>query len=102
MVTELDTRIIIQSHIRKIRVMDPQKIDPYLLFYLLNTKIVKKQVDAKTFIQATISTLGNRLNEVVLPIPKDKAVKDDLANKTKEIIMSKMELRKRSMEIINL
>lgn len=101
MVTELDTKIVIQSHIRKIRVLEPTKIDPYLLFYLLNTKIVKNQVDAKTFIQATISTLGNRLNEIILPIPKEKKVKESLANKTREIIMSKMELRKRSMEIIN-
>ncbi len=101
MVTELDTKIVIQSHIRKIRVLEPTKIDPYLLFYLLNTNIVKKQVDAKTFIQATISTLGNRLNEIILPIPKDVEVKKKLANKTKEIILSKMELRKRSIEIIN-
>ncbi len=101
MVTELDTKIVIQSHIRKIRVLEPSKLDPYLLFYLLNTNIVKKQVDAKTFIQATISTLGNRLNEIILPIPKDEKLKSNLANKTKEIILSKMELRKRSMEIIN-
>lgn len=102
MVTELDTKIVIQSHIRKIRVLEPAKMDPYLLFYLLNTNIVKKQVEAKTFIQATISTLGNRLNEIILPIPKDEKVKKNLDNKTREIILSKMELRKRSIEIINL
>jgi len=102
MVTELDTKIVIQSHIRKIRVLEPTKIDPYLLFYLLNTNIIKKQVDAKTFIQATISTLGNRLSEIILPIPKDKKIKEKLAKKTMGIILSKMELRKRSMEIINL
>jgi len=100
-VTELDKKIIIQSHIRKIRVLEPTKIDPFLLFYLLNTKIVRKQVDSKTFIQATISTLGNRLNDIILPIPKDQKIKESLANKTKEIIVSKMELRKQSMEIIN-
>jgi type I restriction enzyme M protein len=100
-VTEFDTKIVIQSHIRKIRVLEPTKIDPYLLFYLLNTRVVKKQVDAKTFIQATISTLGNRLNEVILPIPKDQKARENLTNKMKEIITSKMELRKRSMEIIN-
>ncbi|MEW6095695.1 MAG: N-6 DNA methylase, partial [bacterium] len=100
-VTELDTRIVIQSHIRKIRVLEPMKINPYLLFFLLNTKIVKKQIDAKTFIQATISTLGNRLNEIILPLPKNQKVKENLAAKTRQIIMSKMELRKQSMEIIN-
>lgn len=102
MVTDLDTKIIIQSHIRKIRILDPQKLDPYLLFYLLNTRIVKKQVDAKTFIQATISTLGNRLNEIILPIPRDETIREKLSNQTREIILSKMELRKRSLEIINL
>jgi len=101
-ITELDTKIVIQSHIRKIRVLEPTKTDLYLLFYLLNTKIVKKQVDAKTFIQATISTLGNRLNDIILPIPKERKVKEDITNKTREIILAKMELRKRSMEIINL
>jgi len=90
MVTDLDTKIIIQSHIRKIRILDPQKLDPYLLFYLLNTRIVKKQVDAKTFIQATISTLGNRLNEIILPIPRDETIREKLSNQTREIILSKM------------
>jgi len=102
MVTELDTKVIIQSHIRKIRVLDPQKLSPCLLFYLLNTRIVKKQVDAKTFIQATISTLGNRLNEIILPIPRDEIIREKASNQTREIIISKMELKKRSLEIINL
>jgi len=56
MVTKLDVKIIIQSHVRKIRVLDTEFIDPYYLFYLLNSKIVRKQIDSKTFVQATIST----------------------------------------------
>ena len=102
MVTELDTKIVIQSHIRRIRVLDKQKMDTYLLFYLLNTKIVKKQIESKTFIQATISTIGNRLNEIILPIPKNNKVRENWTKSIKEIILSKMELRKRSMEIINI
>ena len=86
MVTKLDTKIIIQSHIRKIRVYDNSIIDPFLLFYLLNTKIVKRQVAAKTFIQATISTLSNRLNEVILPFPRSKLLRDGLAQKMRDII----------------
>jgi len=101
-VTELDKEIIIQSHIRKIRVINNFVIDPYLLFYLLNTKIVKKQVEAKTFIQATISTLGNRLNEIILPIPKDKNTREKLSAEMKEIIESKTRLRKKSMELMSI
>ncbi len=102
MVTELDTKIIIQSHIRKIRVLEPTKLDPYLLFYLLNTKIVRKQIEARVFIQTTIPTLGNRLTEVILPIPKQKDLKEKWALKMKEIIRQKMELKKKSLETFEL
>ena len=67
MVTRLDEKIVIQSHIRKIRAMDVRKINPFYLFYLLNTPIVRRQIEAKIFVQATISTLGKRILEIVLP-----------------------------------
>jgi len=102
MVTELDKEIIIQSHIRKIRVIDDSFIDPFLLFYLLNTKIVKQQVESKTFIQATLSTVGNRLNEIILPIPKENTIKRKLSEEMKNILFQKMELRKRSLELMDL
>jgi type I restriction enzyme M protein len=102
MVTALDTRIIIQSHIRRIRILNDSVMTPFLLFHLLNTRIVRKQVEAKTFIQATISTLGNRLNEIILPVPKDKRLREELSNRMKTIMESKMELRKKSIELIDL
>jgi len=100
MVTELDKKIIIQSHIRRIRVNDVSRFDPHLLFYLLNTRIVRKQIEAKTFIQATISTLGNRLSEVVLPVPRSEEKRRKWASEIKEIIFAKMELRKRSLKLM--
>lgn len=102
MVTALDMKIVIQSHIRRIRALQPSILDPFLLFYLLNTRIVRKQIEAKTFVQATISTLSNRLNEVILPIPKDEPLKKKLSEEMREIINSKMELRRRSLEIIDI
>lgn len=101
-VTQLDKKIVIQSHIRKIRVLKPSVIDLFLLFYLLNTRTVKKQIEAKTFIQATISTLGNRLSEIVLPIPKKETKKKELSERMKDIIDQKMRLRKRSLQVIDL
>jgi type I restriction enzyme M protein len=102
MITELDTKIIIQSHIRRIRVTDVTRLDPYLLFYLLNTRIVKKQIEAKIFIQTTIPTLGDRLSEIVLPIPRSEEKKRKWASEMKEIIQAKMELRRRSLKLIDL
>lgn len=101
MVTRLDTRIIIQSHIRKIRVLDRNFIDPYYMFYLLNTKIVKKQIESKIFVQATISTLGDRLKEVILPISKDENEIRKIVEEVKSIIEQKVILRERIMKIMN-
>ena len=73
MLTRLDLRCIIQSHFRILRATDPERLNPHYLFYLLNTNLAKRQFAAKTFIQATIATLGNRLPEVELPFNRDKA-----------------------------
>ncbi len=100
MVTRLDVKIIIQSHLRKIRVLKPEIISPFYLFYLLNSKIVKKQIEAKTFVQATISTIGNRLNEVILPIATSKDIQMQLANEVRDIIEQKTLLREKCLTLI--
>ena len=102
MVTELDTRIVIQSHVRRIRVLKPARLDPFLLFYLLNTKAVRKQIEDKTFIQATISTLGNRLREVHLPIPRDDEKRRKWADDMMSIIKGKVELRRRCTQALEI
>jgi type I restriction enzyme M protein len=100
MVTNLDLNIIIQSHIRKIRVMDKSFIDPHYLFYLLNSKIVKKQVDSKTFVQATISTIGNRLRDIVIPISNNQKEVIKVVNEVSGIINEKAKLRKQLVKMI--
>jgi len=102
--TSYDTKIIIQSHIRRIRVLkENDLIDPYLLLYLFEVPIVKKQIYSKVFVQATIPTLSNRLKEIVLPIPKDKKERDRISNFIREIIIErakrKEELRKFLLDI---
>ena len=100
-VTRLDLRIIIQSHLKKIRVLNRDFIDPYYLFYLLNSKVVRKQIDAKTFVQATISTIGNRFNEVVLPISNDPVEVGKMAAEIAAIIAQKAELREKTLAIVD-
>lgn len=100
MITKLDIKCIIQSHVRKIRVLDGSVVDPYYLFYLLNSKFVRKQIDSKTFVQATISTIGSRLNEIILPIVENKKEQQKISIKIKKIIKEKTILREKTMEII--
>jgi len=101
MVTKLDVKCIIQSHLKKIRVLNTEEITPYYLFFLLNTKVVQKQIETKTFVQATLSTLGNRLLELTLPIHKDKKEIDRISKEVKCIIDSKTDLRERAQRLID-
>ena len=71
-ITQSDVPMLFQSHIYRLRVLDPDRIDPWLLFACLNTPVVKRQIRAKQFTQDIIDTLGKRIFEVILPIPKDK------------------------------
>ena len=93
-ITELDTKIIIQSHIFQIKTLENnQVIDSYLLLYLLNLNIVQKQIQAITFIQGTIATIGNRIMDIIIPIPKQIIKRKEISNYIKEIINKKVEIR---------
>lgn len=94
MLGEDDARILIQSHVKKIRVLDDSVIDPFYLFYLLNLPIFKKQVLAKVFVQATISTLGNRLYEILLPVLVDKKEQKVFSKKVSDILNRKWKIRR--------
>ncbi len=100
MITKLDIKVIIQSHVKKIRVLDKNFIDPYYLFYLLNSKVVRKQIDSRIFVQATISTIGNRLREIILPISNDQNEVKKITNEIRNIINEKAELREKTVKIV--
>jgi type I restriction enzyme M protein len=92
-ITSYDLPLLIQSHIRKIRVMPGSIINPYLLLHLLSQPIVQLQIESKRFVQSTIPTLGNRLSEVVLPIPKDPKERTRISKELKKIIASRSEAK---------
>ena len=95
-ITELDTKIIIQSHIFQIKTMENSLvIDSYLLLYLLTLDIVQKQMQAITFIQGTIATIGNRIMDIIIPIPKQFSKRKEISNYIKDIIDKKVGIRKK-------
>ncbi len=100
MVTDIDTKCIIQSHVRKVRVLKPEELSPFYLFYLLNSNIVQKQIDMLTFTQATLSTLGNRILEIQLPIHSNKETVAKISNEVKDIITQKKNLKMRSNMLV--
>lgn len=98
-VTQSDVPMLFQSHIYRIRTLQKKEIDPWLLFACLNSPIVKRQIKAKQFTQDIIDTLGKRLFEVVLPIPKDAKVRRKIAEETRHVIETRVQLRNRAKEI---
>ncbi len=93
MVTPLESKILIQSHLKKIRVNKSCPFDSYYLMYLLNTSIVQDQIASKTFIQATISTIGERLLEITLPVSTNQAEVKERSKQVKFIIDGKSKIR---------
>lgn len=83
-----DLRISVQSHFKKIR---PKKIDPFLLLLALNHPIVKKQIRQRVFSQSTLSTIGERINELKLPLPKSERERKRIAAIVKESIETRRE-----------
>ncbi len=99
MVTQSDVPMLFQSHIYRLRVEKMDRLDPWLLLACLNAPIVKRQIKSKQFTQDIIDTLGKRLFEVVLPIPKDVGLRTRIAGETREVIETRIALRNRAREI---
>lgn len=96
MITESDLKIVFQSHFRRIKILKKDKLSPYLLLALLGMEIVQRQIESKSFRQGTISTMGNRLKDVKIPIPIDENLKNKIVEDMKAIIDNKNEAKKRA------
>lgn len=91
--TKRDLKMLVQGHFLLIRSKNQKHFDPHLLLYLLHTPIVRQQIEEKTFVQATLSTIGNRFNEVVLPVPKSESERQKIADSMREKILERAKLR---------
>jgi type I restriction enzyme M protein len=97
-VSEYDEKIVYQSHLYKIRIIDKEFISPYLLLASLSSKPVMEQIQAKRFTQDIIDSLGKRILELVLPIPKDKVKRDEIDNMVRKSIKSRIVSRETARE----
>ena len=102
MITEADMKIVFQSHFRRIKVLKKEVLSPYLLLALLGLEIVQKQIESKSFRQGTISTLGNRLLEVKIPIPVNEDLKREISSKIESIIKEKQKAKQIAQSLVML
>lgn len=93
LITKYDKKIVYQSHLYKIRVIDRSKLSPFLLLAILSSDPVQQQIKSKRFTQDIIDSLGNRINEIVLPIPKSKKLHEGIAALVEKTIRERVEAR---------
>ncbi|MDP3001932.1 MAG: N-6 DNA methylase [Bacteroidales bacterium] len=92
-ISKYDTKIVYQSHIYKIRVLDPKVISPYLLLAVLSADPVQQQIKSKRFTQDIIDSLGSRINDLILPIPKNKIIRKRIEDNIEKVIEDRIEAR---------
>lgn len=97
-VTKYDLPMLYQSHLYRIRVKRPEKLNPWLLFACLNSPIVKRQIRSVQFTQDIIDSIGRRLHELSIPIPKDPALAGKLAADTQQIVETRNRLKNLAKE----
>jgi type I restriction enzyme M protein len=92
-VSKYDEKMVYQSHIYKIRVKKSDILSPYLLLAALSSKPVVAQIQSKRFTQDIIDTLGNRVYELVLPIPKDRVKRERIEKMVEKSVSDRIEAR---------
>jgi type I restriction enzyme M protein len=97
LVTQHDTEIVYQSHLYKIRVRDNDfGLDPFLLLAIVSSDVVQAQIKSKRFTQDIIDSLGDRILDLVLPIPKSAKRRAEISNMVRKVIADRAEARELS------
>lgn len=93
MITQYDSKSLFSGGLYKIRTNDSSYLPSYLLLGLLNSYIVKRQIRTKQFTREVIDTIGKRLDEVLLPIPKSNQMKKIISQQVEDIVQKRIEAR---------
>lgn len=91
-ITAEDVKSLFCGGLFKVRVQ-ASNLDPFLFLGLMNSYIVKRQMRTKQFTRDVIDTLGNRIEEVILPIPKSPSLRKEISNAIQKVVQSRIQAR---------
>lgn len=91
-ITSKDVKSLFCGGLFKFRVLGGE-LDPFLFLGIINTYIVKRQFRTKQFTRDVIDTMGNRIDEVILPIPKSVKLRSAISEAIREVISSRISAR---------
>ena len=92
-ITGADKQSLFCGGLFKIRVNEDRELDPFLFLGLLNSYIVKRQFRSKQFTRDVIDTLGNRVDDVLIPIPRSAALRGAISEAVKETVTARVQAR---------
>jgi type I restriction enzyme M protein len=88
-----DTEIVYQSHLYKLRVHESAPFDNYLLLATLSSAPVAAQIKAMSFTLDIIDSLGDRIKDIILPVPKSPEHRQRISEMVGRAIESRIEAR---------
>ena len=92
MVSPFDIKSLLTREILILRVIKEDNIydlNPFYLLYLLSHNLTQLQSFNKVLIETTLPNIGDRWNELMLPISKDKKQREMISKRMKSVIMNK-------------
>lgn len=93
LVTEADSRIVLQDHVFRLRVDFEQGLDSHLVLALLSTAFVRRQVRARQFSADIIDKLGNRHLDVLLAVPRERELRDSIGARVRSVVEEQSRIR---------
>jgi type I restriction enzyme M protein len=81
-----------------ITVTPKSPIDAVELLYILNLPMIQHQIRNLVFIQSTLGSLGSRLNEIMIPLPKKNAEWNKTISEFRHLVDGRSELLKKLKE----
>lgn len=103
LITSKDLKIVYQSHLYKLRIINSaNSFTPFLLIALLSSSFVQEQIKSKQFTQDIIDSLGDRIKEIKIPLPKSIEERIKISDSVKKIIKLRQEAKKITSEVLSI
>jgi len=95
MVTTFDGPMLYQHHLAKFRTMPNAKFSSYFLLAAFGSSIVQRQIRSKQFSADIIDSVVGRLEEVIIPIPRNAKREADISATTEAAVEGRARWRER-------
>lgn len=100
LVTKYDAEIVLQSHIYKLRVHPNDLIDEYVLLAVLSSPIVQRQIKSHVQTQDIINSLGTRILDIILPIPRAETMRQEISQSVQRVIRERADARELARQVV--